>query len=140
MKSAIENLFSEAAEAGFLKPTLRTKHLIFSRAPATGKNPGAVYIKTKQAEYAGKIINSEIHLLREFFHHREEITEAMNSPQQAAIKYGRETGQCSACGRRLDNAISIYNAIGPICAEKLGFPLLPVPQAGSSAAIDISNL
>lgn len=134
MKSPIENLFSNAADSAFLKPTLRTKHLVFSRAPATGKNPGAIYIKTKTAEYCGKIINSELHLLRDFYHHREEITEAMNSPQQAAIKYGRETGQCSICGRRLDNAVSIYNAIGPICAEKLGFPLLPVPQA------DISDL
>ena len=134
MKSPLENLFSSASESGFLKPTLRTKHLVFSRAPVTGKNPGAIYVKTKNGEYAGKIINNEIHLLRDFSQHRQEITEAMNSPRDSAIKYGRETGQCSICGRRLDNAVSIYNAIGPICAEKLGFPLLSVPQA------DISDL
>lgn len=134
MKSAIETIFSDAVQSGFLKPTLRTKNLIFFAAPATGRNPGAVYITRRDRVYCGKIIESEIHLYREFYQYLDEVKETMNSPRESAIKYGRETGQCSICGRRLDNAVSIYNAIGPICAEKLGFPLLPVP------ALDISEL
>lgn len=134
MKSAIETIFSDAVESGFLKPTLRTKNLVFSAAPATGRNPGAIYIKTQDHEYCGKIARGEIHLMREFYKYLPEVKETMNSPRESAIKYGRETGQCSICGRQLDNAVSIYNAIGPICADKLGFPLLPIPK------LDISDL
>lgn len=138
MKSAIETMFQSATNRGFEKPTLRTSRLIFSLAPAYGKNPGAVYIKTKEGEYLGKIFNDEVFLVSGFASKmpslRDEIEEAQSHPEKTAIKYGRATGQCSICGRRLDNPVSIYNAIGPICAERLGFPQLAIP------ALDISDL
>ena len=138
MKSAIEILFQSATNRGFVRPTLRTSRLIFSLAPAYGKNPGAVYIKTKEADYVGKIFNDEVFLVSGFASKmpllREEIEEAQSHPEKTALKYGRETGQCSICGRRLDNAVSIYNAIGPICAERLGLQLFPIPT------LDISDL
>lgn len=37
----------------------------------------------------------------------------------AAIRYGRELGQCSQCGRTLTNPESIALGIGPICLNKV---------------------
>lgn len=48
------------------------------------------------------------------------IMEAANDPLTAAIRYGRETGACSCCGRDLTNPDSIAAGIGPICREKFG--------------------
>lgn len=48
------------------------------------------------------------------------ILEAAQHPLAAAIRYGRETGRCSCCGRDLTNPDSIAAGIGPICREKYG--------------------
>lgn len=48
------------------------------------------------------------------------LLEAAADPLTAAVKYGRETGSCSCCGRDLTNAESIRLGIGPICREKFG--------------------
>lgn len=48
------------------------------------------------------------------------IMEAANDPLTAAIRYGKETGACSCCGRELTNPQSIELGIGPICREKFG--------------------
>jgi hypothetical protein len=39
---------------------------------------------------------------------------------EAAVRYGRQTGRCSCCGRELTNKASIDAGIGPICASKWG--------------------
>jgi hypothetical protein len=44
----------------------------------------------------------------------------MADPLAASIAYGRRTGQCSICGRLLENAESIERGIGPICAGNFG--------------------
>lgn len=48
------------------------------------------------------------------------LFEAASDPLTAAIRYGKETGSCSCCGRDLTNAESIRLGIGPICREKFG--------------------
>ncbi len=48
------------------------------------------------------------------------LLEAASDPLTAAIRYGRETGSCSCCGKELTNAESIRLGIGPICREKFG--------------------
>jgi hypothetical protein len=48
------------------------------------------------------------------------ILEAASDPLTAAVRYGRETGSCSCCGRDLTNPESIRMGIGPICREKFG--------------------
>jgi hypothetical protein len=42
-------------------------------------------------------------------------------PKAAAIAYGKLTGTCSICGRRLENEESVAAGIGPICANKQGW-------------------
>ena len=49
------------------------------------------------------------------------IGRAMAEPMKAAVAYGRETGNCSICGRYLNNKESLARGIGPICARKFGF-------------------
>lgn len=48
------------------------------------------------------------------------LLEAAADPLTAAVKYGRETGSCSCCGKELTNKQSIELGIGPICREKFG--------------------
>lgn len=48
------------------------------------------------------------------------LLEAANDPLTAAVRYGKETGSCSCCGRDLTNPESIKLGIGPICREKFG--------------------
>jgi hypothetical protein len=48
------------------------------------------------------------------------ILEVAKDPLTAAIRHGKETGECSCCGRELTNQESIRLGIGPICREKFG--------------------
>jgi hypothetical protein len=48
------------------------------------------------------------------------LLEAAADPLTAAVRYGKETGSCSCCGRELTNKESIRLGIGPICREKFG--------------------
>ena len=45
---------------------------------------------------------------------------AASDPLSAAVAFGRETGECSCCGRELTDPRSIALGIGPICKEKWG--------------------
>lgn len=51
---------------------------------------------------------------------KETLIAAAADPLTAAVKYGRETGSCSCCGKELTNKESIRLGIGPICREKFG--------------------
>lgn len=51
---------------------------------------------------------------------KETLIAAAADPLTAAIRYGRETGSCSCCGKELTNKESIRLGIGPICREKFG--------------------
>jgi hypothetical protein len=42
-------------------------------------------------------------------------------PKAAAIAYGKLTGTCCLCGRKLENENSVAAGIGPICAQKEGW-------------------
>lgn len=49
------------------------------------------------------------------------LMEAAQDPLTAAIRYGKESGECSCCGRELTDPRSIERGIGPICATKFGW-------------------
>jgi hypothetical protein len=48
----------------------------------------------------------------------EELAAIAADPKAAVIAYGRKTGTCGCCGRKLTNPVSIEAGIGPICASK----------------------
>lgn len=126
-KCELETMFLVAKARGFLKPTLRTEDFIFSLAPATGKNPDAVYVVDRVSKtYMGKIKNNWFQPGQDYKdtpENKTAILSTMQSPRAEALKYGTQSGQCSICGKALTNKVSIYNKIGPICADKMGFPI-----------------
>jgi hypothetical protein len=130
----LEDMFRAASINGFDKMKFRLPGLVISAAGAGSKNPGALYVKTADAErrYLGKIKDGKFwsaygvavpaaQMLA--------IRAAMDNPQEQAALYGRQNGNCCLCGRTLTAAESVRNHIGPICAEKAGFVLAePAPQ------------
>tara|TARA_R100000781_G_C4045650_1_gene115590 strand:+ start:124 stop:813 length:690 start_codon:yes stop_codon:yes gene_type:complete len=101
-------------------PKVRVGDLVFSKASASSKNAGGIYIKY-QKEYIGKVVggyylpfnNPSAEVI-------EQIKEVCKSPLDSAIAYGRRTGNCAVCARDLTRHDSIDRGIGPICAERLG--------------------
>ncbi len=124
--SQIEKAFAAAKESGIQYPKMRLDKFIFSPAPATGRNPGAVYVKDTDEEgtYLGMIkmggfIRSPQQSLSNKF--VEQILEAANHPHEAAVAYGKRFGRCSICARTLTNKLSIDLGIGPICRQRFGW-------------------
>lgn len=122
MLTAIETLFHKVAmSGGITRPSLRAAGLVFKLAPAHGRNAGAIYVNDIATDvYLGKIHNGNFVIPARYL----DIVHAIaKEPQIHAIKYGRATGHCSICGRQLVDPVSVHNAIGPICADKLGIML-----------------
>lgn len=117
----INQLFHNAHESGNSKPRLRVSNLAISEAPATGKNPGFLYVNDN-GDYAGKISPEGKWLpMRSAREEVEgELLELAKDPMAAVVKHGRVTGQCACCGRELTNPESIERGVGPICADNWG--------------------
>lgn len=140
-KTHLETLFLNLASEGYKKPTLRADGFIFKLAPVHGSNPGAVYV-TREAdgEYLGKIHHGKLKIGTAYQAHEVAIEHVAMHPMDAALRYGRKTGNCAICGRHLDNAESVAAGIGPICAEKFGFLDLIDQRKAEEADIDWSIL
>lgn len=127
--------FETAQAAGSKRPIMRFEAFRASLAPATGKNPGAVYIKNYANEYLGKIAGGEF---RKAFAcdavTEAAVVETMADPLAAAIAYGKRMGDCSICGRTLSDPVSVAAGIGPICAAKFGLVRSAGPDLFSQAA------
>ncbi len=117
--SNVVAMFNKAHEA-IKTPKFRFEDLVVSRAPDTGANAGALYVKVG-GEYAGKVKEGKWFGLRsapqETLSKLQQIAE---SPLDSAVAYGRKTGNCAMCGRDLTKHESIDRGIGPICAERFG--------------------
>lgn len=120
----IRMMFEAAVASGRKKPTYRAEGLIISRAPDHGRNAGSLYVKTDDSrEYQGKI--GEDNVYRPVGSAEASTAQALQviaeNPSDAAIRYGRKTGNCAICGRELTAAESVERGIGPICADNFGF-------------------
>ena len=120
--SPIKVMFDGAFEKGHRRPTYRALGLIISRAPDHGRNAGSLYVKTDGDEYQGKITaeNKFYAVNSADAATGESLKVIADDPTDAAIKYGRLTGNCACCGRTLTNKLSIERGIGPICANNMG--------------------
>lgn len=119
----IEIAFEEAVKNGIQRPKMKLDTLKFSKAPAGGSNPGAIYVnRISDGEYMGKIFAGRIKLSynapKEL---ADEIKRVAEDPEGAARAYGLRTGECCICSRPLTNGESIDLGIGPICREKFGW-------------------
>ncbi len=119
--SAIATAFAAARAAGIKAPRLRLDTFVFSRAPDTGANAGAVYV-TQDGEYLGKVVDGLFRPTRACdAATTTRVIAAASDPHNAAKAYGARTGVCSCCGRELTNKISVDLGIGPICRDKFGW-------------------
>ena len=118
---ALADAFNSALSKGNKHPRLRLDSFVFTPAPMSGKNGGAIYIK-EDGQYLGKVIGNKFLKVRECSQEQEQrIIEASVDPKGFAIKYGRMLGACSVCGKTLKDPESIEMGIGPICAGKMGW-------------------
>jgi hypothetical protein len=113
--ASIRAMFETARGNGYKTPIYRAAGLVISRAPDTGRNPGALYVKTEGDEYLGKILGTDY-----TGKPAPALTAIAADPRGEAIRYGQRTGQCSCCGRELTAEASVEAGIGPICASKWG--------------------
>lgn len=113
--------FQEAAT--HLKwPKMQLGGFTISRAGADSRNPGALYFKTDNAVYLGKVMNGVFSRSKDCDDSQQaRIVTVCNDPMAAAIAYGKEFGICACCGRELTNPESIAKGIGPICATRFGW-------------------
>ena len=118
----IEVAFDKAKQAGIARPKLRLGEFVFSPAPATGKNPGAIYVKHSDGTYLGKVAGARLftgfHVSPDV---ERDIVAVASDPLNAAIAYGKRYGKCSVCARTLTDADSIARGIGPVCAANYGW-------------------
>lgn len=122
--SKIEATFATAQSNGVKRPKMRLADFIFSLAPATGRNAGAIYVVAREDKsYLGKVQGGRF--VRNTYNCTEEqaaeIAKVASDPHAAAVAYGQRFGQCSICGRELTKGESIDRMMGPICADKYGF-------------------
>jgi hypothetical protein len=121
--SRIVQAIGAALASGIKRPVLRLAEFKFSPAPVTGRNAGAIYVKSVGGDYLGKVADGKF--MRAFGTcddaRAAEIVAAAADPEAAAVAYGKRFGQCACCGRELSNPESIERGIGPICAERFGW-------------------
>ncbi len=120
---AIRAMFDAAVASSLAKPVYRAEGLVLTLAPMHGRNPGAIYVKQDDGDiYMGKVLGVEFQASRDTTPGTIDRLQAIAAePLEAAIRYGRLTGRCSCCGRKLTNKKSIELGIGPICRQKWGF-------------------
>ena len=116
--SNVKKIFDKAHEA-IKSPKFRVDNIVLSRAPDSGVNAGAIYVKV-DGEYAGKVTGGYFLPFNAPEGTLEKLQEIAKDPLGSAVAYGKRTGNCSACGRDLTNHGSIEKGIGPICAERWG--------------------
>ncbi len=130
----------KSATANLKHPAIRLAnpegtYLHLSLASAASKNAGCIYVKGDlqdrhedadgnfpQRPYFGKITPQA-----RFFPAQEcppdaeaMLLEFAADPENIASKYGKLTGCCCFCGRRLTDARSTEVGYGPVCAERFG--------------------
>jgi hypothetical protein len=124
--SGLERAFVTAQKNGLQRVKLRLLGndipLLFQPANEHAKpeNRGAVYVKNAESgEYLGKIKDGKFVKSRACSQEEyEAVIEACKAPEEAAVAFGRLTGNCSCCGRTLSNKLSVELGIGPICRGK----------------------
>lgn len=119
----------DSAHAHLKRPAIRLvdeqgHYLHLSLAGAASKNAGYIYVKGDRGSdaYYGKISPEG-----RFFSVREcpatvepHLLAFAQDPETHATKYGRLTGNCCFCGRKLTDERSTAMGYGPVCADHFG--------------------
>jgi hypothetical protein len=107
---------------GFRHFFKNTAGMQITKAPAHGRNPGALYVKDiASSTFLGTIKDGKFIRSRECTAEQEAtFLRVAADPYAAALKFG-ETGICAICSAELTNPESIKRGIGPVCAAKFGW-------------------
>ncbi|MGB0873644.1 MAG: DUF6011 domain-containing protein [Synechococcus sp.] len=91
------------------------------KACTRGGNVGGLYVFTGGDQYAGKILptGKPVGAFTSNVQAMDVLAEAMADPEGTARAFGREFGICSCCGRGLEDPVSVFGGIGPVCLERL---------------------
>jgi hypothetical protein len=84
---------------------------------SNGANIGGIYI-LENGSYAGKITKDGVMKAKVSEDTMNLLLDANDNLLQLAKIYGHETGNCSVCGRTLNDPLSVQMGIGPICAKR----------------------
>lgn len=121
--------FALALKAGIKRPKVNTGDLLFSLAPATGRNAGHVYVKGEKDAYGDRPYLGKITPEGKFFAGRgveddvkQRIAEVGSDVVGSAKAHGAQHGNCCFCSRDLTTDESVSNGYGPICADRYGLP------------------
>lgn len=109
--------FARAKAAGIKRPKIVLADYRFTPAPATGSNPGAIYLKATETDtYLGKVMDGKFIRSRDCTPEMgNDVLRVMADPVAAAIAHGKEFGVCSCCNRALTDPESVARGIGPVC-------------------------
>lgn len=128
--AAIEALFAKATEKLTKKAIFRTTDITLNLAPATGQNPGAIYVKTTGDKvYCGKIVNGKFHAKWGAPDVTTALQKVAADPTAEAIAYARQYKACCCCGQVLRNPVSVLAVVGPICGPRWGLDHLRMQAA-----------
>ena len=123
------NRFALALKAGIKRPKVNTGDLLFSLAPAHGRNAGCVYVKGEKDAYGDRPYLGKITPEGKFFAGpnveddvKQRIAEVGSDVVGSAKAHGAQHNNCCFCSRDLTTDESVSNGYGPICADRYGLP------------------
>jgi hypothetical protein len=118
--NAVEVAFARATGQGIKHPKLHLEGFILSPAKATSQNAGAIYVKSDDSTYLGKVMRGVFTRSRDCDDALQAgVVAALADPMAAAIAYGKKFGKCAVCHRELSDPESIERGIGPVCATRM---------------------
>ena len=92
-----------------------------SLAPAHGKNPDHIYVKCND-KYVGKITPVGVLIARDGYYKMgaQAILDDMvaTGVETYVLSYGKKSGNCCLCSRKLTDERSLDAGVGPICAKR----------------------
>lgn len=111
------------AKGGSKQPQMLVQGFKFKYA-TRGSTPGAIFVTESDMgfdEYLGKFWQGEFMPVRACTpEQKARILAIAADPLEAIIAYGRATGKCSICSRKLTDPESVEAGVGPICRAKFG--------------------
>lgn len=108
--------------SGLKKLKIRYGDLTLAQAGEYSSNPGGLWVNWR-GDFCGRITKGGLARLRSNDERLlERLNEANADPITTAIKYGKETGHCAICNAKLDDPISVFGSIGPVCLSRIAGP------------------
>jgi len=124
----IQDLFAVAAQklrrVKVAVQTVAGQKVVFSKAGPASKYAGQILVTDGGPfganKYFGRIdVNGDFYATRSAVADVESvIKEFADNPAEVAGKYGKLTGGCSFCNRKLDDDRSLDVGYGPVCAKR----------------------